>query len=84
MRLALAVLFAITAIAPACAVEQPKSSDAGKLRQGIAKGWEILKESRPPIEVQCKAEAKKRYYAVFFRKRRMFVKDCIERASRKS
>jgi len=84
MRLALAVLFAVLAAAAAGAVEQPKSSDAGKISQGITKGWGILKDSRSPIEVRCRAEAKKRYYAFLIYKRRMFVKDCIERAARKT
>ena len=79
MRIALAGLFAIASAGLADAVEKPQNSDAMIIRQGIAKGWESL---RSPIEARCKAEAKKRYYAVFIYKRRMFVKDCIERAAR--
>ena len=66
-RIILGTLLALSAAASAGAVETPKSSDA------------IWYER---IEAGCRAEAKKYYSAVHFKKRRQFVKRCIDRAYR--
>jgi hypothetical protein len=80
MRLALAVLL-VVASASAAAAESAKVSVA---RERINKAWDerIEKIQNARIEAGCKAEAKKTYTAVHFRKRRAFVRDCIEQAHR--
>ena len=62
-----ACLLALAAAAPASAAAKAKSSDA------------IWYER---IEAGCKVEAKKYYSAIHFKKRRAFVKHCIERTYR--
>ena len=64
IRLALGIVLAVSAVAAGRAAE-PKSSDA-------------LWYER--IEAGCKAEAKRYYSAVHFKKRRLFIKHCIDRA----
>ncbi|MEA2982444.1 MAG: hypothetical protein QOF09_4267 [Alphaproteobacteria bacterium] len=86
MRLALAILFVATAIGPVGGQEKPKASDE-ILRQRILlqerfnKGWDVQIESwQARVEGRCRAEAKKRYSAIRFKKRRMFVENCIKQA----
>ena len=82
MRIALAVLFVVATAGPASTIEKP--SGAAELRERINKVWdervEIIRNKQ--IEIGCKAEAKKHYSAIRFKKRRMFVKDCIDQAHR--
>jgi hypothetical protein len=58
---------ALTAISCAKAAEKPKTSEAIWLER---------------IEAGCKADAKKYYSALQFKKRRTFVKNCVDRAYR--
>ena len=60
-------LLVLSAISLANAAEKPKSSEAIWLER---------------IEAGCKADAKKYYSALHFKKRRTFVKNCVERAYR--
>lgn len=63
----LAALLGILLASPAGAASKPKTSEA------------IWAER---IEAGCKADAKKYYSAFQFKKRRVFVQNCIERANR--
>jgi len=64
----LALCFLALSIAtPADAARRPKSSDAVWLER---------------IEAGCKADARKYYSAIHFKKRRAFVKHCVGRAYR--
>jgi ABC-type sulfate transport system substrate-binding protein len=86
MRLALAVLFVIAAVVPIEAQETPKSSaDVRRERiDRVNKVWDaqIEKMRGAQIAAKCKAEAKKQYSAIHFKKRRMFVTKCIEQSRR--
>ena len=84
MRLALAVLLvAAVAVAPASAVDKAKVLE---VRERINKAWDVRIEKIriKQIESKCKAEAKKKYFAIRFKKRRAFVRDCIEQARNKT
>ena len=81
-------MFVVAAIVPVSGQEKPKVSDE-ILRQRILlqerfnKGWDVQLESwQARTEGRCRAEAKKRYSAIHFRKRRMFVANCINQARR--
>jgi hypothetical protein len=82
MRLALAILFVVAAIVPIGAQENPKSSaDARRERMDkVNKVWDaqIERMRGAQIAAKCKADAKQQYSAIHFRKRRAFVKNCIE------
>jgi hypothetical protein len=82
MRRALAVLFVVAAIVPIRAEENPKSSaDVRRERiDRVNKVWDaqIERIRGAQIAAKCKAEAKKQYSAIHFKKRRVFVKNCIE------
>jgi hypothetical protein len=84
MRLALAVLFVIAAVVPIEAQENPKSSaDVRRDRiERVNKVWDaqIEKMRGAQIAAKCKAEAKKQYSGIHFKKRRLFVQNCIEQA----
>ena len=84
MRLALAVLIVIAAVVPIEAQENSKSSaDLRRERiDRVNKVWDaqIEKMRGAQIAAKCKAEAKKQYSAIHFKKRRMFVTKCIEQA----
>jgi hypothetical protein len=60
-------LLALSAAWPAGAAQKPKSSEA------------VWAER---IEAGCKADARKYYSAIQFKKRRTFVKHCVDRAYR--
>jgi hypothetical protein len=88
MRLALALLFLIAAIAPAGAQGNGKHSDE-VLRQRLLlqerfnKGWDVqMENARARLEPRCRAEAWKRFSAIHPLKRRRYIKDCIARARR--
>ena len=66
-RMMFGVLLAIVGASSASAVEKPKSSET------------IWYER---IEAGCKSDAKKYYSTIYFKKRRAFVKHCIDRAYR--
>ena len=66
-RVLFGLLLAVVAAPSAHAVEKPKSS-------------QVIWYER--IEAGCKADAKKYYSAIHFRKRSAFVKRCIDRAYR--
>ena len=82
MRLALAVLFVVAAVAPIEAQENPKSSAdvRGERIDRVNKVWDaqIERMRAAQIATKCKADAKKEYSAIHFKKRRAFVKNCIE------
>jgi hypothetical protein len=83
MRHILAILLVIAAAAPASAVDQPKST--GELRRDrVNKVWDTQLEKirNRQVAAGCKAEAKKRYSAIHFKKRRMFAERCIEEGPR--
>jgi ABC-type sulfate transport system substrate-binding protein len=86
MRRALAVLFVIAAVVPVEAQESPKSSaDVRRERiERVNKVWDaqIEKMRGAQIAAKCKADAKKQYSAIHFKKRRMFATKCIEQAQR--
>ena len=87
MRLAFAALFVVAAVVPVSGQQKPKNSD-DVLRQRILlqerfnKGWDIQTESRQDLVARCNAEAKTHYSAIRYKKRRMFVKECINRIDR--
>jgi hypothetical protein len=83
MRHILAVLFVVVAALPAGAVDQPKSTSEPR-RDRINKVWDAQLEKirNRQIAAGCKAEAKKRYSAIHFKKRRMFAERCIDEAQR--
>jgi len=60
-------LLALIAVSPTAAVPKQKSS-------------ETIWHER--IEAGCKSDARKYYSAIYFQKRRAFVKRCVERAYR--
>jgi len=67
IRIVIAGLLALSAAASAGAATKPKDYDAVWYER---------------IEAGCKADAKRYYSAIHFKKRRMFVKQCIDRAYR--
>lgn len=81
MRLALAVLLVVAAAAPVSAMEKVKRSI--EVRERINNVWDerLKKTLHARIEASCKAEAKKNYSAIRFNKRRVFVEQCIEKAT---
>jgi hypothetical protein len=88
MRIAFAALFVVVAVVPVMAQASSKNSDE-ILRQRILlqerfnKGWDVQVESwQARAEGRCKAEAKRRFSAIHFKKRRMFVENCIAEAHR--
>ena len=78
-----AALLVVAAILPVSA--QPKSTDEVRRERmnKINKVWDgqIERLRRIQIEAGCKVEAKKQYSAIRFRKRRLFVEDCIDKAT---
>jgi hypothetical protein len=66
-RVVIGTLLGLAAVWPAGAVGKPKSSDVVWLER---------------IEAGCKADAKKYYSAIHFKKRKLFVKHCVDRAYR--
>ena len=84
MRLALVVLLVVAAVALLRAEENPKSSaDVRRERmERINKVWDaqIERMRGAQIAAKCKADAKKQYSAIHFKKRRLFVQNCIEQA----
>lgn len=84
MRLTLAVLFVIAAVAPIRAEEPPKSSAEVRREriERVNKVWDaqLDRVRGAQIAAKCKADAKKQYSAIHFKKRRMFVTKCIEQA----
>lgn len=82
MRLVLATLLFAAVAVPAGAQDTPRKPD--QVRERINKAWDArLEKIRDmQIESKCKAESKKQYSAIHFRKRRAFVQDCIAEAHR--
>jgi hypothetical protein len=81
MRFIFAVLFVVAAAAPAGAMDKSKAAD---VRNRINKAWDerLDKIWLARTQAACRAEAKKKYWAIRFKKRRAFVRDCIEQARR--
>ena len=84
MRLALAVLLVVATVAPIRAQENPKSSAEVRRERmdKVNKVWDaqIERMRDAQIAAKCKADAKKQYSAIHFKKRRLFVQNCIEQA----
>jgi hypothetical protein len=66
-RVLVGTLLVLIASSSSYAAKKPKSSEAIWLER---------------IEAGCKADAKKYYSAIHFQKRRIFVKNCVDRAYR--
>jgi hypothetical protein len=79
MRLALAPLIVVVALASVRAEDAPKRSI-----DRVNKIWDaqIEKIRGAQIAAKCKADAKKQYSAIHFKKRRIFLQNCIAQASR--
>ena len=88
MRLAFAALFIVAATLPLSGQGNPTTSDEVLrqrilLRERFNKGWDVqIENSQARTEARCRAEAKKRYSAIRFKKRRLFVEQCIAQARR--
>jgi hypothetical protein len=85
MRAALALLFIFAAVAPAGAQANHSEEVLRQrllLRERFNKGWNIRVETPKQREARCKAEAKRRYSAIHFRKRKKFLKACLAGSSR--
>ena len=88
MRLALAVLFVVAAVMPIRAqeIQQENPKSSAEVRRDridrVNKGWDAQIERMRGAQnaAKCKADAKKQYSAIHFKKRRAFVKNCIEQA----
>jgi hypothetical protein len=82
MRLALASLIVVVALASVRAEDAPKR--AIEVRDRVNKIWDaqIEKIRGAQIAAKCKADAKKQYSAIRFKKRRIFLQNCIAQASR--
>jgi len=84
MRLTLAVLLVVVAVVPIRAQESPKSAaDVRRERMDkVNKVWDaqIERMRGAQIAAKCKADAKRQYSAIHFKKRRLFVQNCIEQA----
>jgi hypothetical protein len=82
MRLALAALLVVVVILPVSAQQTSKSEVQRERMNRINKVWDgqVERIRRIHVEAGCKAEAKKQYSAIRFRKRRAFVQDCIDKA----
>jgi len=83
MRVAFAVLLVAAVTAPVSAVaQQPKNFEVR--RERVNKVWDeqIEKIRTRRVASDCRAEAKKRFSAIRFNKRRQFVASCIEQARR--
>ncbi len=82
MRRVLAVLLVVAAVAPLRAQENPKSfAEVRRERMDkVNKVWDaqIERMRGAQIAAKCKADAKKQYSAIHFKKRRAFVSNCIE------
>ena len=84
MRLALGFLFVIATIVAVNAQQDPARDEVRRERMNkINKVWDaqIERIRRIQIEAGCKVEAKKQYSAIRFRKRRLFVENCMDKAA---
>ena len=86
MRRALAALFVVAAVVPTSAEENPKSSAEVRRERidRVNKVWDAQFEKIRDAQTaaKCKADAKKQYSAIHFKKRRIFLQNCIVQASR--
>jgi hypothetical protein len=88
MRPGLTLLFLVASVALVQAQDSPKGTHILRQRmliqQKVNKGWDerldLIRSQQ--VAADCKAAAKKRYSAVRFKKRRAFVKNCIDNAAR--
>jgi hypothetical protein len=82
--LVLGALFLGAATVSVNAQQDPKRDEVRRERMNkINKVWDeqIERIRRIQIEAGCNVEAKKQYSAIRFRKRRLFVEDCIDKAT---
>jgi hypothetical protein len=82
--LVLGVLFVGAATVSVNAQQDVKRDEVRRERMNkINKVWDeqIERIRRIQIEAGCKVEAKKQYSAIRFRKRRLFLEDCIDKAT---
>ena len=89
MRLVLALLIAVvTAAGPSVAQEQKAKPSDEILRQRLLlrerfnKGWEVQNETPRERKARCRGETRKKFSAMHPIKRRMFMKECMERPGR--
>ena len=88
MRTVLALLLLMASGVLAEAQDSPKGTDILRQRmliqQKVNKGWDerldLIRTQQ--ITAECQAEAKKRYAAIRFKKRKAYVKNCVESARR--
>jgi hypothetical protein len=85
MRSVLAVLLTILAAAPAAAQdmrnpEPQKKFEQARDRINKALDARLEKMRNAMVESKCKAEAKERYWAIRFNKRRKYQEDCVAQA----
>lgn len=82
MRLALASLIVVVALASVRAEDAPKRAIEVRDRVNKVLDAQIGKIRGAQIAAKCKADAKKQYSAIRFKKRRIFLQNCIAEASR--
>ena len=80
MRLVLATLLVAAVAIPAGAQTAPTKAD--RTRERINKVWDTQLEriQNARIASQCKAEAKTKYWAIRFNKRRKYEENCVAEA----
>ena len=88
MRLAVAFLLVVAAVAPAAAQTATKQSDEVLrqrllLRERFNKGWDVqMENAHDRIEGRCKNEARRRFSVLHPLKRRKYTRECIARLKR--
>jgi hypothetical protein len=78
---ALAMLLVFALISPATSVEKVKRGDQARARINAAWDEGLRRIWLRQIEAGCKADAKNQYSAIRFNKRRLFVEQCIAKAT---
>ena len=88
VRLAVAFLLVVAAVAPAAAQTATKQSDEVLrqrllLRERFNKGWDVqMENAHDRIEGRCKNEARRRFSVLHPLKRRKYTRECIARLKR--
>ena len=85
MRAALVLMFIFAAVMQVSAQANNSEEILRQrllLRERFNKGWDIQVENSKDREARCKAEAKKHYSALHFRKRQQFRKTCLAGGAR--
>ena len=82
MRLPLTILLLLASLASVGAQEPAKNTFAVPDRVNKAMDERIARMRNAQIQADCKAEAKKQFPGIHWRKRRAFLASCIEQAKR--